>query len=318
VQRGVTRQIMISSSFFLLLVAAAFGQRIGQYVQEIHTQSDVSKPETAYLVDHWGKVDFSPVPAFEINTHDPVNQDVYISGSVHFGDKPWDSFIWDRLVQLSSANHHNHTLFVDVGANIGFFSLAMASLGHHVFAFEPMSRNARKLIQSTLRNHLEYRMKIMQNAVSDSSGKLVLLKETDATNQGNGQIVKHLARITGSYGVQYVHTLSLSDVLLFIPGHCINAYIVKIDVEGHEAAVIKGAQSWLLSCRIDHVLIEFSETTRTNQDFPASDMFKFMRNAGYTARDVNVAGPSRLLNMDTLIAGGFEQAPPNILFSKTQ
>jgi FkbM family methyltransferase len=311
-------QAMPPSSVFLLLVAVALGQRIGQYVHEVHTHADVSKPDATYLVDHWGKVDYPPVPVFEINTHDPVNQDVYISGSVHFGTKPWDSFVWDRLIQLSNTKHHNHTLFVDVGANIGFFSLTMASLGHHVFAFEPMSRNARKLIQSTQRNHLEYRMKIMQNAVSDSSGQLVSLKETDATNQGNGQIVKHLARITGSYGIQYVHTLSLSDVLLFTPGHCINAYIIKIDVEGHEAAVIKGAQPWLLSCRIDHVLIEFSESTRTNRDFPASDMFKFMRKAGYTAQDVNVAGPSRLLNMDMLVAGEFEQTPPNILFSRVR
>jgi FkbM family methyltransferase len=308
-------QAMISSSFFLLLVALALGQKIGQYVHEVHTQTDVSTPNTAYLVDHWGKVDFAPVPAFDINTHDPVHQDVFISGSVHFGTKPWDSFVWDRLIQLSSVKHHNDTLFVDVGANIGFFSLAMASLGHHVFAFEPMSRNARKLVQSTLQNHLESRLRIMQNAVSDSSGQLVSLKETDVTNQGNGQIVKHLARIAGSYGVQYVHTLSLSDVLLFVPGHCINAYIIKIDVEGHEAAVIKGARSWLRSCRVDHVIIEFSETTRINREFPARDMFKFMRKAGYTARDVNVAEPSVLLNMDMLVAGEFELAPPNILFS---
>ena len=85
----------------------------------------------------------------------------------------------------------------------------MASLGHHVFAFEPMSQNTHKLIKSTLKNHLERRVKILQNAVYDSSGKLVFLKEMDVTNQGNGQIVQRLAHIRGTYGVQYVHTLSL-------------------------------------------------------------------------------------------------------------
>ena len=93
-----------------------------------------------------------------------------------------------------------------------------------------------------------------------------------------------------------------------------NTYILKIDVEGHEAAVIKGAQSWLCSCKVEHVIIELSESTRANKDFPASDMFEFMRKAGYTAHDVAVNRP-RLLDMDRIVADEFEHAPPNILFS---
>jgi FkbM family methyltransferase len=284
---------------------------VSSLVHPVHTEADVSHADPVYRVDYWGRVDFPPVPAFDIDTHDPIKQDVYISGSVHAGTKPWDSFIWDRLVQLSK----NNTLFVDVGANIGYFTLAMASLGHHVFAFEPMSRNTHKLIKSTLRNHFERRVTILQNAVSDTSGKMVFLKETDVTNQGNGQIVQQLAHIAGTYGVEYVHTLSLSDVLLFIPGHCIQTHILKIDVEGHEAAVIKGAESWLSSCMVKHVIMEFSESTRANKDFPANDMFRFMHKAGYTAHDVAV-NPHRLLDMDRLVAGEFAHAPPNILFSR--
>lgn len=301
----------------LMTGRGAEGQKIGQYAHQVHTPADVLQPDPAYSVDHWGRVDFPPVPGFAMDTHDPVTQDVYISGSVHRGTEPWDLFIWDRLVQLSLAEQHNHTLFVDVGANLGYFSLAMASLGHHVFAFEPMSRNAKKLIRSVLENPWGGRVKVLQNAVSDASGQLVFLKETDATNQGNGQIVARVERMSGAYGVQYVHTLSLSDVLLFIPGHCINAYVLKIDVEGHEAAVIKGAYSWLCACKVEHVIMEFSEATRTNRDFPAGDMFELMRKAGYTAQDVAVTGNvAVVLDMDRLAAGEFALAPPNLLFSR--
>lgn len=305
---------VLSLLLVLFMTHLVEGQKIGQYVHQVHTAADVRQPDPAYSVDHWGRVDFPPVPGFAMDTLDPVTQDVYVSGSVHGGTKPWDSFIWDRLVQLSLAERRNHTLFVDVGANLGYFSLAMASLGHHVFAFEPMSRNAKKLIRSVLKNPWGGRVKVLQNAVSDASGQLVFLRETDATNQGNGQIVGRVERMSGAYGVQYVHTLSLSDVLLFIPGHCINAYVVKIDVEGHEAAVIKGAYSWLCACKVDHVIMEFSEATRTRRDFPAGDMFGLMRKAGYTAQDVAVTGG--LLDMDRLVAGEFALAPPNLLFSR--
>jgi hypothetical protein len=59
--------------------------------------------------------------------------------------------------------------------------------------------------------------------------------------------------------------------------------------------------------------MEFSESMRTNKDFPTSDMFKFMRKAGCTAHDVAVAGHS-LLDMNRLVAGDYEHAPPNIPF----
>ena len=207
----------------LMTGRGAEGQKIGQYAHQVHTAADVRQPDPAYSVDHWGRVDFPPVPGFAMDTHDPVTQDVYISGSVHGGTKPWDRFIW----------------------------------------------------------------------------------------------VARVERMSGVYEVQYVHTLSLSDVLLFIPGHCINAYVVKIDVEGHEAAVIKGAYSWLCTCKVDHVIMEFSEATRTNRDFPAGDMFGLMRKAGYTAQDVAVTGNvAVVLDMDRLAAGEFALAPPNLLFSR--
>ena len=97
--------------------------------------------------DFLGVVDIAPVPRYVIDTHDPMAQDQYISASVHH-DKtmPWDSYIWDRIVSLSKGD--KGLLFVDVGANIGYFALAAAALGYNVVAFEPMSRNAKKLAKS--------------------------------------------------------------------------------------------------------------------------------------------------------------------------
>jgi FkbM family methyltransferase len=57
---------------------------------------------------------------------------------------------------------------VDVGANIGYFSLACAALGARVIVFEPMLRNVRKLSKSVYRNHFLDRLTVYQNAAWDA------------------------------------------------------------------------------------------------------------------------------------------------------
>ena len=135
-------------------------------VHRIRTPSDVFPFEPGYTDEHWGVVNFPPVPAYSVDTHDPHTQDMYISGSVHEGKEPWGVFIWDRVVEQTPVTGRG-LLFVDVGANLGFFSLAAASLGYRVISFEPMTRNMWKLARSVERNDgFEARVALYQNAVT--------------------------------------------------------------------------------------------------------------------------------------------------------
>lgn len=285
----------------------------------IASPSDITLPDPAYTGEHWADVDFPPVPAFSMDTHDPVTQDVYISGAVHAGSQPWDVFIWDRIAQLTPA-HPSGLVFVDVGANLGFFSLAAASLGYRVIAFEPMTRNIWKLAHSVSRNVFQKRITLYQNAVTASDGQRVSLRETDALNQGNGQLVNRESNHTfsqqgGVYGMDFVDTVTLSSVMLFSPMISQDAYIVKIDVEGFEAAVLEGGRGWICSNSVSHIILEFSEATRTNFASPAARMFAFMQNAGYSLLDVSIHSRDTI-DYAPLMAGDFRHLPPNLLFSR--
>ena len=297
--------------FVLVLLA-----RAAAIVHVVNGPDDVAAPEAAYLDAHWGSVKFPPVPQFSIDTHDPITQDVYISSTVHTGIAPWDPYIWDRIVALSKGVRTETQHFVDVGANLGYFSLAAASLGYRVIAFEPMSRNVYKMARSVARNHgFANRTVLYQNAVSDITGQRVALRETDASNQGNGQLLAARPPATGGvYGVDYVDSVTLSGVLLFSPVQRIDAHIVKIDVEGFEAAVLLGAREWLCSRTVRHVILEFSDATRTSASFPATELFRFMQRAGYTVSDVNIAADA-FMEYAPLVAGNFDGVPPNLLFS---
>ena len=256
--------------------------------------------EPQYRVDFWGSVDFKPVPAFQMNTHDPDAQDVFISGSVHRSQSPWDPFIWNLFVNVLSDSQHT-AIVVDVGANLGYFSLLAASMGFNVISFEPMNRNVAKFMSSVVRNGFENRITLYQNAVTYTSGDSVKMIETHATNQGNGQMNKLDALSNGIYGQGYVNTIRIDDVI------DTNVLLMKIDVEGFESGVLNGAKRLMCWNIVNYITIEFSLETRQSAECPALSMLQLVETLGYEISDI-------VPNAPPLKSRDFENFPPNILF----
>ena len=261
--------------------------------------------DQGYENDFWGTVKFPPVPEFSIDTHDPVSQDVYISASVHNGLKPWDDYVWFRLVSLLKGATPGHTpVVVDVGANLGYFSLAAASLGAHVIAIEPMSRNARKLAKSILKNKFEDKISLYQNIMWDegSTGPL-MLHATSASNQGNGQVLDGKSGNQGGvYGVGYANAVPLSYIVRE------DVDVLKIDAEGSESVVIAGAKRLICTFTVKHILMEFTDVKKRVGKYSAVEMLKFLDSVGYIVSDVALHAPP-------LPVSDYESFPPNILFT---
>ena len=279
-------------------------------IHTISSPTQVTEPELAYRKENWALVDFAPVPKFSIDIHDPA--------SALSGVEPWDPYIWERILALTRTDDGDEKgYFIDVGAKLGYTTLMTASLGYRVVSFEPMSRNAKKLARSVERNQgFSDRVKLYQNAVGAIHGQKVSLTE----NQENGEVTNVSQPSNNNtsqevYGVDFVHEVTLSDVLLFLPHMPIDAHIVKVDVEGMEGSVLLGARDWICSQTVKHILIEFSEATRTNKAAPATEMFAFMQRAGYNVSDVNVHSNDTLIDYDMLVMGNFTGLPQNLLFS---
>lgn len=123
----------------------------------------------------------------------------------------------------------NGSVFYDVGANVGFYSLLAAQLVHPgtVFAFEPVEENL-----SYLRAHLEINhidnIKVHGLAISDRCGTSAFV--TEAT--------RAMGRLT-SDGETIVSTYTLDRIIqegLAPPPDCI-----KMDIEGAEFSALMGA-----------------------------------------------------------------------------
>jgi FkbM family methyltransferase len=131
--------------------------------------------------------------------------------------------------------------FVDIGVNKGDFSLQAARLmGDRgtVHAFEPEPQNCAWIRRSIARNGYSC-ITLHELALSDSEATADLhLGSTSGTHT----LVPGVPRRAG--GVVGVRTRRLDDVLA--EAGCTEVDVVKIDVEGAEEAVLRGAESTLL------------------------------------------------------------------------
>jgi FkbM family methyltransferase len=122
--------------------------------------------------------------------------------------------------------------FVDVGANIGVYSVVAAVRGARVLAFEP-NQNARTMLSANLAlNHIEDRVQILPFALADFSGTARFTTDLESSN--------HLETASEAKG-EVVEVRQLDG--LVEPGTPVT--LIKIDAEGFDEAVLRGAQGTL-------------------------------------------------------------------------
>lgn len=124
--------------------------------------------------------------------------------------------------------------FLDIGANVGYFSLLAASGREmNVVAFEPQREIAALLVQSIHHNHLEERIRLERLALSNVTSTM---KMTSCPgNTGHAQIVN---LDDADAGPDTVSVLPLDDWLAQNPAGPVS--VCKIDTEGAEYQVLSG------------------------------------------------------------------------------
>jgi len=146
---------------------------------------------------------------------------------------------------------------MDVGANWGFISLLAAALvgpNGRVAAFEPNRRCVEQL-----RGHgahaLAPWLQVHHRAVSERSGELVRLSVPRFPYLDTGALVTLAPRANA----QTVETITLDEV--WRQWGMPRVRLLKIDVNGGEAAVVRGADALLRSGACEYVVAEVSDWT---------------------------------------------------------
>ncbi|NLR97972.1 FkbM family methyltransferase [Rhizobium sp. P38BS-XIX] len=130
--------------------------------------------------------------------------------------------------------------FIDVGGNVGYYSLSVAahpSFRGNVLAFEPLPKLWNLFNRSIMENGFEDRVTVLQLALADEPGQMHLNDAEDTVNAGATRLVVNAAETK-------VGRMTKVDTL----DHAIGSLrpdVIKVDIEGAEGLFLKGAEQTL-------------------------------------------------------------------------
>jgi FkbM family methyltransferase len=130
--------------------------------------------------------------------------------------------------------------FLDIGSNVGFFSLMAADLvgpEGHVYAFEPEPDISESLERSAAANGYDH-LEVLQLALSDRTGELEFHRARDGT-------ASSLVPEAPGHEKRYEHThttrVTTLDALVAEGKVAVdNVALIKLDVEGEEPRTVAG------------------------------------------------------------------------------
>ena len=177
-------------------------------------------------------------------------------------------------------------VFLDIGANIGWFTLAMSALGHKVIAIEPMCNNVALMRASLEASHLSDHVILHSDGLSATTGRCII--HSDNGNIGDGHMVCGLstdeemkAAVPAGYSIRQVMNSTRLDALVSQ-----DIDVIKIDVEGSELHAVKSGARLFDHYRIGHIISEFSPSMIRQKRSDPFEYLKFFVSREYVIRIV--------------------------------
>lgn len=143
---------------------------------------------------------------------------------------------------------------VDIGCNVGVYTLAAASLGHEVLALDPVQSNLQLLTTSLRLANLSSRVTLLLNAVSDTRGPLTV--HIQPGNIGGSWVSesRKAPRQRVPDGQLTVWAVCLNDL---VPHVRTQRVFLKMDIEGWEERALRCGGHFFQQLDVCYVLMEW-------------------------------------------------------------
>ena len=186
---------------------------------------------------------------------------------------------------------HPDTLAIDIGANIGLYSLFAATLDQSVVAVEPFYDNVIRIHKAACIDGLYKRITLVTNAVSDKRHEVKAL--TPSTDNIGGQSLynernKTFSKEEMDANKYLVETILLDDLVEVLPkmpnGSEYTRAVLKIDIEGFEPLAFAHARRLFTRLDIPIIFMEWGNLAKMT-DFKdhINNMMSFLVQLNYTA-----------------------------------
>ncbi len=219
----------------------------------------------------------------------PASVDIFLSGG-----KTHNSEI--RLTRYLINHLHSRSVFMDIGAHFGFYSLLAAYIAEKgkVYSIEAASKSFQILHENTKDKENIAAFNIAFNDTDESINfyefpTLFSEYNTLVRNQYEREAWFEMASVK-------VHRIDGKRGDSFIAGEAALPEVIKIDVEGAEDIVLQGLSNYLLT-NSPTIIMEFSQSNRGNDNHRMAD--NFLKSLGYLAHSIDEAGEPQVLTSNT-------------------
>ena len=214
----------------------------------------------------------------EVDLHDKIQRHIFFYGCYRTEHKYKE--LMKSLIQPGDT-------VLDIGTHVGYYTLMFAkwvSKTGKVFAFEASGDTYKKLDRNIQLNRFESVVAVNAAASDkDEERDFYIFNDVDI---GWNSLYPHCEN------AQKEKIRSI-DVGRFVQNVCLPPpQLIKIDVEGHEPAVLKSLRSILeVSSDISpHVFVESNELTLSAARYTPDDIFRYMHDLSYRAYYINKKG----------------------------
>jgi FkbM family methyltransferase len=173
-------------------------------------------------------------------------------------------------------------LLVDVGANLGYFSLLWAGIrsDNRVMAIEASPRNVALLRRNVARNQFDGRIDVLACAAGRAAGT-VLFDAGPSAQTGWGSVVPTEFPTTFS-----VETVRVDDVI----DRSEEIALLKIDAQGSDTWILYGCENLFRQRRVREVWFEQNAPRMRALGIGATDALRFLEQLGYAPREERAIG----------------------------
>lgn len=176
-------------------------------------------------------------------------------------------------------------VFVDAGANEGYFSVIAARRARLVLAFEPQSRLQHVLSTNFELNGVADRIRLRHLALGASEGTIEMRLTPDLNTGASG--FSNVTRY--KLPTEQVRMRTLADVLA--DEQIDHVDLLKVDIEGAEHQLLLGAESLLARGSIGAIALELHEKQLKDLGSSGAEVMALLDRHGYSP----IAGSPTLL-----------------------
>ena len=212
--------------------------------------------------------------------------------------------VWVKMAKTAQT-------IIDVGANVGLYSLLAAATSSHaaIHAFEPTSEVFDRFVENVRLNGF---LNVVANraGVGRASGKSFLhfCAGSDGSNEG----MNYVSSESVSRSDTAVEVVSVDDYCRAREIDSID--LLKLDIEGGEYDALLGAERFLARKAINCIFVELTEWAANRNGHSTRDIKRLLSTAGYEIYQLRTDGSLKRVDLECAHNGdnvlAFASQPP--------